>query len=111
MRLSQVCDFSVFIGRILTIRVGKGNQKRDISWWPKVATFDGSGLHVGCWTEICERWFQKRLEGIRSGRPPNSSATWKKNLTYERRAGMFFSNANNIGRGFLRDECRIQEFS
>ena len=93
-------------------QVGKGHQTRDISWWPKVATWEGSGIDVGCWTPMCERWFQKRMEGIRqSGKAPYSSSTWKKSLTYERGLTVkFFANAKNIGRDFLRNECRIPDF-
>jgi hypothetical protein len=38
-----------------------------LSWWPKHSAWIKSGLDVGYWSESCERWFQIRLENIRSG--------------------------------------------
>jgi hypothetical protein len=87
---------------------GKGNQTEDRSWWPKVTTWEGSGLNVGCWTPMCEQWFQKRLIQLQAGsnRPYNASQ-WAKNLRYAKKTKKFIENANKLGRNFLAKECEV----
>jgi hypothetical protein len=82
----------------------------DLSWWPKVSTWEASSLNVGCWTPLCEQWFRKRLQGIRDGTArPYTSTAWSKNLRYEKHSKEFFRNWNNIGRDFLIKECSIEK--
>ncbi|KAF9784299.1 hypothetical protein BJ322DRAFT_990744, partial [Thelephora terrestris] len=53
------------------------NQTKDLSWWPKVNTWEGSGLDFGCWTPLCERWFQGHLKKIQEGRTqPYATRQW-----------------------------------
>ena len=81
----------------------------DLSWWPKVSTWEASNLNVGCWTPLCERWFRKRLQGIKDGTArPQSSTVWAKNLRYEKRSKEFFRNWKDIGRDFLIKECSME---
>jgi len=83
-------------------QTGKGSQTRDISWWPKVSAWKGCGLDVGCWTPLCEHWFQRRLENIVSGKArPLGSVTWVKNLRYEKETKKFFTQFNRLGDQFL----------
>lgn len=88
---------------------GKGDQRKDLSWWPKVTTWEGSGAYVGCWTPMCERWFRKRIQAIREGEAKLFSSTqWQKNLRYDKDTKKFFMNWKNIGRDFLVGECLVQ---
>ena len=85
-------------------QIGKGLQTQDISWWPKVNTWNGCSLDVGSWTPLCEHWFQRCLESILSGKAcPLGSATWGKNLQYEKETKKFFGQFKNLGCGFLAD--------
>jgi hypothetical protein len=43
------------------------NQKSKISWWPRPAAWNKSGLNVGYWTPACEAWFQNRKTQIAEG--------------------------------------------
>jgi hypothetical protein len=76
----------------------QGHQTTDISWWPKPAAWEASGLYVGHWSQDCEMWFQKRLEDIKSGHADlRTSSKWKNSLklwktvasTNEKLAGQF----------------------
>ena len=88
---------------------GKGDQRKDLSWWPKVTAWEGSGIDVGCWTPMCKRWYQKHLESIKEGKGrPYSSAEWTKNLRYGKETKKFFTNWKNIGQRFLMEECGIR---
>jgi hypothetical protein len=54
------------------------NQESDVSWWPKQSTFLKSGLYVGYWSAWCEKWFQERLQEIKSGKAkPMDPKQWK----------------------------------
>lgn len=89
---------------------GYGDQRLDLSWWPKVTTWEASGINVGCWTPLCEHWFKKCADALRSGKArPYTSTQWGKNLRYEKKGKAFFSNIKNIGRDFLIQDCRIKE--
>lgn len=84
-------------------------QTRDVSWWPKVSAWEGCGADFGCWTPMCERWFQKRLEGIRSGeKRPCSSKDWSRNLKFGKHAREFYTKGKIIGRTFLIDGCKVR---
>jgi hypothetical protein len=87
---------------------GKGDQREDRSWWPKVTTWEGSPLDVGCWTPMCEQWFQKCLVQLREGstRPYNASQ-WAKNLRYAKLTKKFFETSKKIGRNFLAGDGGI----
>ena len=89
-------------------QVGKGEQTRDISWWPKVHTWEGSGIDVGCWTPMCEQWFQKRLQSIKSGEGRVfSSKVWSKNLKYAKQKQGFYTGAKKIGEDFIINNCMV----
>lgn len=91
-------------------QAGKGEQRQDISWWPKVTTWEGSGIDVGCWTPMSECWFQKRVQDIQSGKVgAYSSKAWSKNLRYAKETKKFFVNCKNVGRNFLINECMIRQ--
>ncbi|THH19829.1 hypothetical protein EUX98_g8703 [Antrodiella citrinella] len=60
-----------------------GRQTEDASWWPKQSVWKRCGLYVGYWSEDCERWFQLRLQGIKSCKEqPKNAAAWKDALKY-----------------------------
>ena len=90
-------------------RTGKGDQRRDLSWWPKVKVWEGSCLNLGCWTPACEAWFQNRLGSIKSGKAqPYSATKWQKNLRLAKHASKFFMKMEGIGLRFLVNDCTIQ---
>jgi hypothetical protein len=77
---------------------GKGDRRKDLSWWPNVTTWERSGINIGCWTPMCERWFRRRLAAVRESQgKPYSSTQWSKNPRYWK----------NIGQDFLTGECAI----
>jgi hypothetical protein len=92
-------------------QAGKGNQTQDMSWWPKVTTFEASSLNAGCWTPLCERWFRKRLEALRSGSISTySSSAWQKNLRYgKNHAKEFIRRSKNLGQDYLSNICNVQK--
>ena len=92
----------------LPTKTGKGDQRLDLSWWPKVTTWEASGAYVGFWTPLCERWFRKRLEFLRLGKArPYTSSQWAGNLRYAPETKKFFNNFKNIGRDYLIRECEM----
>ncbi|KAF8179797.1 hypothetical protein K438DRAFT_1511267, partial [Mycena galopus ATCC 62051] len=49
-----------------------------ISWWPRPAYFEKSGLNVGWWSPACEDFYQKRLKQIDRGDPTlPTQGEWK----------------------------------
>lgn len=92
-------------------QTGKGDQRQELSWWPKITTWEGSGADHGCWSPMCERWFRKRLESLRSGTArPYSSSAWAKNLRYAKETKNFIQTLDHIGRNFLAEDCTIQNW-
>ena len=86
---------------------GKGNQMKDLSWWPKVTTWEGSGLDAGIWTPGCKHWFQKRLASIRSGQVGLYTSTeWGKYLRYLNNIRNFLERFKGVGEKFLVEDCR-----
>ena len=85
-------------------QIGKDLQTQDILWWPKVNTWNGCSLDVRSWTPLCEHWFQRHLESVLSRKArPLGSATWGKNLWYEKETKKFFGQFKNLGCRFLAD--------
>ena len=84
---------------------------KDLSWWPKVTTWENSGVDFGCWTPMAERWFRNRLEALRQceGKTrAHSAKEWYKNLRFQKETKKFLTNWNVIGRDFLKAECRVR---
>lgn len=64
-----------------------GLQLAEVSWWPKPAAWNRSGLNIGYWSSDCEEWYQNRLSEIRSQKAdPRSHAKWKHALRLGRRS-------------------------
>lgn len=82
---------------------------KDLSWWPKVTTWENSGMDFGCWTPMAERWFRKQLEALKDGRSRACSAKeWYKNLRFQKETKKFLANWNTLGWDFLKVECRMR---
>lgn len=80
-----------------------------MSWWPKVTTWENSGIDFGCWTPMCERWFRNRLESLREGKAKTfSSKEWYKNLRYQKETKKFLTKWKSIGEDFLIKGCGIR---
>ncbi|KAH8096995.1 hypothetical protein BXZ70DRAFT_908245 [Cristinia sonorae] len=61
---------------------GNSNLK-EISWWPKLSTWNSCGLYVNLWTPLCEEWYQARVQKLTKGEGtclPQSK--WRSNLRY-----------------------------
>lgn len=62
--------------------LGKGAQNSHLSWWPKHSAWVKSSLDIGFWSDICEKWFQLRLESIRAGSAKlRSGQDWTQAIT------------------------------
>ena len=84
---------------------GKGKQTADFSWWPKVNTWDGSDLDLGCWTPQCEHWFTQRLNSIVHGhQTPKDTTTWARNLRYQKEIKVFFPKVKELTYAFLTEK-------
>lgn len=83
----------------------------DLSWWPKVNIWDGSGLDLGRWTPFCEGWFKNRFQSLREGQAkPLTSAQWHKNLRYEQKdTKKFFGKWKDLGERFLIEGCNVRD--
>jgi hypothetical protein len=47
-------------------------------WWPPHSTWITGSYYVGYWTEQCERWYQDRLEAIKTGKArPLTRKEWR----------------------------------
>lgn len=76
---------------------GKGDQTKDVSWWPKQHTWDSSGFNCGHWTVQCEEWFRRRVETVVTGQaPPRKPKEWQSALKLR------LSATTNLLRGLER---------
>ncbi|KAJ7738608.1 hypothetical protein B0H16DRAFT_1307131 [Mycena metata] len=58
-------------------------QTTQISWWPKPAMFEKSGMNIGWWSADCERWFLAREALIKENRAKlYTSKEWKSGLRF-----------------------------
>ena len=56
-------------------------QIAQMSWWPRVHTWEAGTYDLGCWTTFAEMWFQHRLDRIRSHEAkPKSVSGWRNDL-------------------------------
>jgi hypothetical protein len=87
---------------MLRFRIGHGHNVKQVSWWPKHATWEGCGLDVGYWSSSCETWFQNRLRGIRNGTAnPRTAREWKNALSYQKQTPIVMDNVRKAGDAFL----------
>ncbi|KAK7689209.1 hypothetical protein QCA50_007900 [Cerrena zonata] len=72
---------------VYRVYTGHGrDQTADVSWWPKSATWQASGLGIEHWTIQCEIWFTNRLQQIREGKAkPYKVKEWQRNLKFNRK--------------------------
>ncbi|KAK7462120.1 hypothetical protein VKT23_007723 [Stygiomarasmius scandens] len=81
------------------------DQPKDLSWWPKASTWRVGNRNFGYWTPDCEKFYQDRLEDIRSGKAqPKSASEWHR--TFERRAlsvSAFYGNIDRTAMQLLDD--------
>src|SRR5215471_869346 len=60
------------------IYTGQAMQTARKWWWPPHSTWIKGSLHVGYWTQQCERWYQDRLVAIKSREAqPLTRNEWK----------------------------------
>ncbi|KAK0477248.1 hypothetical protein IW261DRAFT_1290079, partial [Armillaria novae-zelandiae] len=50
-------------------RNGNEPQCSFVSWFPKPAAWETSGLNIGFWSSDCKSWYQGRLNEINSPNP------------------------------------------
>jgi hypothetical protein len=84
---------------------GKGEQTAESSWWSKPTAWQSSGLYTGIWTPSCEKWYQARLQGIRSNtQGVKTSAQWRNSLRFDRDARILRDRNEGNSAAFL-DQC------
>ncbi|KAI0643574.1 hypothetical protein C8Q79DRAFT_914497 [Trametes meyenii] len=65
------------------IAESSSNDPTHLSWWPRPTQWMSSGLNLGHWSQLAERWFVRRLDSIRRGNAlPLSGKTWKSNMRF-----------------------------
>jgi len=78
--LSEVEEYLVCGGYHVKV-LAHGDEKADMSWWPKSSVWASCGFNVGFWSVSCEDWFQHRLGEIRKGTAMlRTSKGWKNGL-------------------------------
>jgi len=83
---------------------GHGDQVALTSWWPRHETWSQSGMDVGYWAPFCEKWFQKRLRGIRDGTEhPRSTTEWKQALVFNKATNRVKEAVEEASARFLTD--------
>ncbi|KAK7679194.1 hypothetical protein QCA50_017772 [Cerrena zonata] len=82
---------------VYKVYTGKGDQTKDVSWWPKQHTWDSSGFNCGHWTVQCEEWFGRRVEAVVAGKAaPRKPKEWQSALRLR------LSTTKNLLRGLER---------
>jgi hypothetical protein len=79
-------------------------QTTDISWWPKPAAWEISGLNVGFWSKDCEAWYQKHLDDIRAGTAElRSPSKWRHSLRLTKACRDVAKHNDELAAQFRRD--------
>jgi hypothetical protein len=61
-------------------------------------------MDVGYWSPFCEKWFQKRLQGIRDGKEhPRSSNEWRQALVFNKATNRVLEAMEDASTRFLLD--------
>lgn len=91
-QLDVICGvYKVYTGKqvpgttsyMLSHTAGKGEQVAEVSWWPKVHTWNNSGLSCGHWTTQCEEWFRRRRDAVVAGTGiPKKPKEWQHTLKF-----------------------------
>ncbi|KAJ6528121.1 hypothetical protein B0H19DRAFT_969343, partial [Mycena capillaripes] len=77
-------------------------QTSTVSWWPRPPSFSASGINIGRWTPMWERWYQRCLEQVESGSAALFTHTqWKHNLKLERHAPPYNEALNKCAEKIL----------
>jgi hypothetical protein len=77
----------------------------DVSWWPKHAAWQGSGLNVSYWTPAAENWYQKCLEEIRQGTAVLRNVDWwKKAMKFQWESQWLVSGNEKFACEFLTQD-------
>ncbi|KAH7917322.1 hypothetical protein BV22DRAFT_989523, partial [Leucogyrophana mollusca] len=86
------------------VPTGQGEQTADRSWWPKQSVWTGSNFDLGYWSPENERWFQDRIQQIRSGSAtPLSSRNWVNSLKRYKQTSKLVSANLAAAESFLND--------
>ncbi|PBK62599.1 hypothetical protein ARMSODRAFT_895501, partial [Armillaria solidipes] len=85
-------------------RIGNEPQLTLLSWFPKPAAWELSGLNIGFWSSDCESWYQSRLAEINS---PNavlrSTNQWRHSLRFLRRSQKVAEVNERLAGEYLQD--------
>ena len=84
------------------VKLGRGDQTADMSWWPKPSVWASCGFNFGFWLSACEDWFQHRLMEIHSGKARlRTSKEWKNTLAQYRNTIIFMINTEKLSADFF----------
>ena len=85
--------------------LGRGSQTEDASWWPKHGAWVKGSGYTGIWSPADERWFQRRLEAILTGKEgPLNATAWKNKLQRQKKAGSLWAVMENQAWEFIYRE-------
>ena len=85
--------------------LGRGSQTEDASWWPKHGAWVKGSGYTGIWSPADERWFQRRLEAILTGKEgPLNATAWKNKLQRQKKAGSLWAVVENQAWEFIYRE-------
>ncbi|PBK61319.1 hypothetical protein ARMSODRAFT_896903, partial [Armillaria solidipes] len=80
----------------------RGRLTEHVSWFPKDASWRGSGLDVGFWSADAESWYQRRVAKYLGGEFKCENQTeWKKSLKLWREAPKVTDTLEQLSRAFL----------
>ena len=94
-------EFDLICG-VYKVYTGNGQQTSDSSWWPKQSTWMKSSFWPGYWTQICEHWYQKRLDAILKGdTKPLTASKWASSLCQSHDMQRLWDGIALVSRKFL----------
>jgi hypothetical protein len=94
-------EFDLISG-VYKVYTGNGQQTSDSSWWPKQSTWMKSTLWPGYWTQICENWYQRRLDAILTcGATPLTASKWASALRRSHDTQRLHDGIASASRDFL----------
>ncbi|KAK0183654.1 hypothetical protein F5146DRAFT_941907 [Armillaria mellea] len=80
----------------------RGRLTEHVSWFPKDASWRGSGLDVGFWSADAESWYQRRVAKYLDGDFKCANQTdWKKSLKLWREAPKVADTLERLSRAFV----------
>ncbi|KAF9269027.1 hypothetical protein L218DRAFT_916545 [Marasmius fiardii PR-910] len=78
------------------------------SWFPRPGAFNAGSLNVGFWSKDCEKWYQRRLMEIRSGKAQLMNASrWRSAMQFNHRTPRIVDKNQEVAHLFLKSRCPL----